>query len=265
VTRRFFERLPQPLERRAAELRQLVEEQHAVVRERDLAGPRLLAAAEQARRAARVVWCTERALEADVDRCRTCDRRADRESCGGVAHREDRTGLVLRRRRQEVGQPARECGLAAARGAHQEQVVASCRSDDEGALGGPQAAQVGELERWSRRACRGVRCTRFDVHRPAQERDRGREVADRNRSHLAHERSPRRFLRGAQDRVQSRFGRTSGEDERAACRADAPAHREFSERSDPLESFAVEEATRSGERERHRKIEVCADLAQAGG
>ena len=39
VTRAVFQRLAQRLQRVAAELGQLVEEQHAVVRERDLARP----------------------------------------------------------------------------------------------------------------------------------------------------------------------------------------------------------------------------------
>ena len=43
----FLERLPQHLEDPAIELRHLVEEQHAVVRERDLAGPRNRTAADK--------------------------------------------------------------------------------------------------------------------------------------------------------------------------------------------------------------------------
>ena len=50
TTRAVFERLAQDFERAAVELRQLVEEQHAVVGEADLAGPRHAAAADQRRR-----------------------------------------------------------------------------------------------------------------------------------------------------------------------------------------------------------------------
>ena len=50
VTRALFERLAQHLERAPAELRHLVEEQHAVVREADLARPRLRSAARPAPR-----------------------------------------------------------------------------------------------------------------------------------------------------------------------------------------------------------------------
>ena len=45
-----LERLPQRLEARARELRQLVEEEHAAVRERRLAGLRRVGAADEARR-----------------------------------------------------------------------------------------------------------------------------------------------------------------------------------------------------------------------
>src|SRR5205823_8490331 len=55
-----FERLPQRLERRALELRQLVEEQHALVREARLAGTKLRAAADDRRRRSAVVRRTER-------------------------------------------------------------------------------------------------------------------------------------------------------------------------------------------------------------
>ena len=65
-----LQRLAQRLERRAAELRQLVEEQHAVVGEAHLAGLRQRAAADEARRRDRVVRRAERSpaqeLAADV-------------------------------------------------------------------------------------------------------------------------------------------------------------------------------------------------------
>ena len=57
----LLERLAQRLERVAPELRQLVEEEHAVVRERDLAGPDRVAAADQRGVGDRVVRGAERA------------------------------------------------------------------------------------------------------------------------------------------------------------------------------------------------------------
>ena len=56
-----FERLAQHFEHPAIPLRQLVEEQHAVMRERDLAGPRIAAAADQRDRGGRVVRRAKRA------------------------------------------------------------------------------------------------------------------------------------------------------------------------------------------------------------
>jgi hypothetical protein len=70
----LLERLAQGLDRRALELGQLVEEQHAAVGQRDLAGPRHAAAAEQRRRRHRVVRAAERPLVDEAAR-----RRADRE------------------------------------------------------------------------------------------------------------------------------------------------------------------------------------------
>ena len=74
-----LEHLAQRLERAALELGQLVEEQHAAVRERDLAGPRRAAAAEQARRARGVVRRAERPLR------RRAARRAARPRRRGCA------------------------------------------------------------------------------------------------------------------------------------------------------------------------------------
>src|SRR5215210_2639610 len=52
-----FERLAQHLERPATELGELVEEEDPVVRERDLAGPRVAPPTGEPRRRDRVVWC----------------------------------------------------------------------------------------------------------------------------------------------------------------------------------------------------------------
>ena len=58
----FLDRLPQHLEDMPAELRHLVEKQHAVVRQADLAGPRVRPAADERDVRNRVVRRAERTL-----------------------------------------------------------------------------------------------------------------------------------------------------------------------------------------------------------
>ena len=78
-TRSFLERLPQHLEHVPAELRHLVEEQHAVVRQADLAGPRVLPAADERDVRDRVVRRAERPL-GDAGRARPAAARRPSES-----------------------------------------------------------------------------------------------------------------------------------------------------------------------------------------
>ena len=61
-TRSFLERLAQHLEHAAAELRHLVEKEHAVMRQADLAGPGVLPAADERDIRDRVMRRAERPL-----------------------------------------------------------------------------------------------------------------------------------------------------------------------------------------------------------
>lgn len=130
-----FQRLAQDLQDLALELRQFVEEQHALVRQGDLARLRAAAAADQGRRGGGVVRLAERSLRPVPE--------------GDVAgHRMDRCdlqGLVLVERRQQAGQAAGQEGLAGARRAAEQQVVRAGGGHQQGALGGGLALDLGQV------------------------------------------------------------------------------------------------------------------------
>ena len=134
----LFERLAQRFEHVAAELGQLVEEQHAAVRERDLARAQRSAAAAHARVRRAVVW---RAEHRSVEQARAPERPGR-----AVDARRFERGVELERR-QDSRQPPREQRLAAAGRPDQQQVVRARGGDLERALRALLAVHVGEVER----------------------------------------------------------------------------------------------------------------------
>jgi hypothetical protein len=138
----LLERLAQGLEALARKLRQLVEEEHPVVRERDLPRPRGVAPAREPRGARRVV----RRAEGPVAQ----QRHAGAEGPGDGVHRGDLHGLAEGERRQQRRQRPRQHRLAAAGRAHQQDVVPAGRGDLEGALGVRLAAHVEQVEHLER-------------------------------------------------------------------------------------------------------------------
>ena len=133
----LFERLAQHLEGAAGELGQLVEEQDAVVRQRDLPGAGQAAAADERRFRAGVMRCAERPLAQECA--------ARRQQAGHRVHRGDVERLIEGQRREHAGQAAGEHRLAGPGRADEQEMVAT---------GG------GDLERTARR-------------RPARARRRG--------------------------------------------------------------------------------------------
>ncbi len=131
-----FERLAQHFEHAAVELRQLVEEQHAVVRERDLARPRVAAATDECDPGGGVMRRAERTTSPLVA---TEPGRRER------AHRRRLERLVLAHRRQDARQPLREHALAGARRTDQQQAVLAGRGNLERAPRVLLAAQIGEV------------------------------------------------------------------------------------------------------------------------
>jgi hypothetical protein len=70
-----FQRLAQRIERLRLEFREFVKEQHAVMGERDFAGPRMQAAADQSRHAGGVM---RRAKRSPIGQCTAFDLAGDR-------------------------------------------------------------------------------------------------------------------------------------------------------------------------------------------
>ena len=131
----LLERLPQGVDGAARELGQLVEEEDAPVRERDLAGHRPRAAPDEALRGDRVVRRAEGPL----------GREPPVADPGGAVHLGDLERLLEARRRQDSGEATGEHGLAGSGRADHEQVVPARGRDLERPLGVLLAAHVGEV------------------------------------------------------------------------------------------------------------------------
>ena len=132
-----FQRFAQDFERAPVPFGQLVEEQHAVVRERDLARPRFGATADQRNRAGGV-----------VRRCGYGPLAPARRVQAAAADRGDRRGFQcfgFAGFRQQSGQARRQQRLAAARRADQQQVVTAGGRDFERAPRMRLAAHVAHV------------------------------------------------------------------------------------------------------------------------
>ncbi len=132
-----LERLAQRLEHRARELGQLVEQEHAAVRERHLARARARAAADDSRSRGAVVRRAER---------RHGDERAPgREEPATEWMRVTSSASCPGQRRKDPRQAPREHRLARARRAGEQQVVRARSGDLEGAASPLLPADVGEV------------------------------------------------------------------------------------------------------------------------
>ncbi len=134
----LLERLAQGLEDVAPELGQLVEEEHAAVGERDLSGARRGGPAHQAGVRDGVVRRAEGALDEEPPLPEQAGHAVDR---GGLER------LVTAERREQARQAAGQHGLAAPRGAEEEQVVVAGGGDLERPLGARLPGHVPQVER----------------------------------------------------------------------------------------------------------------------
>ena len=132
-----LERLAQRVERLRLEFGHLVEEEHAVMGERDLARPRAQAAADQRRHAGGMMRRAERAA---VGERAALDLARDRGDHG------DFEQLRRRQRRQDGGEPRRQHRLAGAGRPDHQQVMAAGGGDLERALGALLALDVVEVD-----------------------------------------------------------------------------------------------------------------------
>lgn len=133
-----FERLAQDLETSAMKLGQLVEEQHAVVRQADLAGRRRGAAADHAGIADRVVRIAEWP--------RHEKRFVGPQPSQGTVDARRFQALAGVQGRQDSRQPSRQHRLAGPGTADHQHVVRASGSYDQGALGELLSAHVREID-----------------------------------------------------------------------------------------------------------------------
>ena len=131
-----LERLAQRLERRARELRQFVEEQHAVMGKRHLARPRPRATADQRLQGRRMMRIAKGASPVEPPIAAVAGKRA---------HHGRLQRLVGFERRQQTGQARRQHRLARAGRADHQQIVATRRRHFEHALGGFLSLDLREI------------------------------------------------------------------------------------------------------------------------
>ena len=256
-----FERLAQDFERGAFELRQFVEEEHAVVREADLARLGIGAAADESGVADRVVRRAE-GPPAEERRIRR------KQSEHGV----DLAGLerlLLGHRRQDARHALREHALAGAGRADEDDVVTAGRRDLEGAFGRGLTLDLGEI-----RDARPVRL-REDRAVPVGEREqfaRERPNGVRERVHgvdphvRQHGRGFPGVFGGHDERADARslFREERGW-QHALHRADAAVQCEFAQDHGAFERSLRERSGGRGQRERDRQVERRPFLADVGG
>ena len=137
--RAVFERLPQHLQHVARELRQLVQEQHAVVRQADFARPRhSRAAADQAGVRYRVMRRAERPLRQQVRA-----PRGSKPATLWICVVSSASWKV--ERRQDAGEAFGQHRLARSRRPDHQHVVAAGRRHFQRPLGGGLAAHVAKV------------------------------------------------------------------------------------------------------------------------
>ena len=249
-----LERLAQRLERRPRELRQLVEQQDAAMREARLAGTDARAAADDRR--------GRRAVVRRAERRRRDERLLDREQPG---HRVDPRHLECRRRlerRQQPGQAAREHRLPRSRRPGEQQVVPARGGDLERAPRALLSSDVREVGQ-RRRVVSAWRHDRVRLELAAQVRDRVGEVPHRDRLDAGERRLGRRLAR-AEHPLEPHAPRTLGDREHAADAAQAPVERELADGRVPVELVVRELLRRREHRERDRQVVARPLLAEAG-
>ena len=218
-----FERFAQHVEDGPAELRQLVEEQHPVVGERDLARPGRDPASHQPDRRGRVVRRPEGPLPPRGG--------VPLQAPGGVdGHRLQRFGLA--HGRQQAGQAGGEHGLPGPGGADHEDVVAAGGGDFEGPLGHVLPPHVRELGGRRRTRLRDRGGERLDRRGAQQMPPRLREVGDREERHRARE---GRFpgVAGGQDQAAGGLAGRDRAGDRAPHRLHPPVQGELPDHLHP--------------------------------
>ena len=248
-----LERLAQRLERRPLELRQLVEEQDAAMREARLTRPRAGAAADDRRR--------RRAVVRSAERPPGDQRPLGREQPGDGVDPHHLERLARLERRQDRRQPARRASSCPSGRAREQKVVTAGGRELERAPGALLAADVGQVGRVGlgppsggsagggrssprRYATASARCRTGTASTPASA-------------------ASRRRLGRAEEPLEPGSPRALGDRERAAHRPHPSVERELADRGVLSEPLGRNLPRRRQHRERDREVEARAFLAQA--
>ena len=250
--RPVLKRLPQRLEGRAVELRELVQEEDAAVRERRLAGTRPRTSADDGRRRRGVVRGAERG---PVD-----ERPAGGEQAGNRVNTGYLERLLERQLREDPWQPSGEHRFSRPGRARHQKVVPARRRQLESASSAFLAAHVGEVGT-ARSVAPFRRADGARLESAAQVGARLSEVFDRNRLDPGQS-SLRRRLGGTDEPVEAGPARRLGGDERAGHGSNAAVQRKLPERGVLGEPLGGDLVRRSQHRQRDRKIEAGPFLPQ---
>ena len=249
-----LQRLAQRIQHARIELRQFVEEQHALMRQRDLAGLGAHAAAGQRRHAGGMMRRAERPPRG---------QRAVADFAGDGSDHRDFQQFRRRQRRQDRGQPRRQHRLAGAGRADHQQMMPAGRGDLERALGAFLALDVAQIEQ---------RCLAL-VHlrlRPRQHLRAFEVVGDLDqrfrRDDLDIRARPGRFRAAGRRTDQALVARIGADRRRqhARDRRDRSVEPEFAEHGEAVERIRRDRADRRHQAERDRQIVMAAFLRQVG-
>src|SRR5690348_3327278 len=255
-----FEGLPEDFENIALEFREFVEKENAIMTERDFAGTRDGAAADEAGVTDGVVG---RAIRPRADEA----ARVVEDSGDAVdARRFD--GFFERHRWKNRRNTLGEHRLASAGRADEENVVAAGTSDFERTLCGLLPADVAEIDGilagFSEKLVR-IHGNRGEGFRGIDEIGGLRKRLDREDAHAFHDGGFARVGLRDDKILDTSLTRSQGSRESAADGTDSAIEREFAKKNELIENLAEERALAAEKSERHGKIECGAFLAHVSG
>jgi hypothetical protein len=253
-----FERLAQHGQHVAGELRELVQEQDAIVRDADFAGTRHAhAAANQAGAGNGVVRRAKRALMQEAGG--TAQQAGNAVNLGGL------NGFFEGERRQDAGEAFRQHGLARTGRADHQDVMRAGGGHFEGALGHGLAAYIAEIGTGLRFVNGGlaVRALWGEFGWTFEERHYFGETADTENVHAFHHGGFGGIFGGHDQVADSLVARADGNRERTADRADGAIERQFPDHQMAVESGDLPHGAQDAEG--HGQVKTGAFLADIGG
>ena len=253
-----LERLAQRLQRRPRELRQLVEEQDAVMGQARLPRAGMRPAAHEAGRGDRVVRSAERPLGDEAS--------AAAAQAGEAVDAGDLQRLVARQRRQDPAEPPRQHRLAGPRRADEQRVVAAGGGDRQRAdrLQRARGRRAGP-RRPASRASSGRGRRKLGRRVAAQDRRDAGEVAHARDGDPVDEPGLRRALARHDEPVEPVSPRALGDGERAAARAQLAAEGQLAEDRPAVDALRGHLAAGDEQAARGREVVAGPRLRQVRG